>query len=179
MSSGDPGRRCWSNSMPTHWHRWGSRSVKYHNNCRIATRNNRPGILRVRAADLALDVDTHVDSLTSLGETPIRYGGQGRFVNLADIATISKAIVAAARLNSLLSTHHPRWYLEYSYATRPASTTGRRTYGRHSMTLRLNFLPASNATSSSRSRTTLRNVYTVCCGILCWALLQWYWLCFC
>jgi multidrug efflux pump subunit AcrB len=50
------------------------------------------GHLRSVGIDLALDVDVSTDSLTSLGETPIRYGGDGKFVSLLDIASITKGI---------------------------------------------------------------------------------------
>lgn len=55
------------------------------------------GYLRTESADLALDVHTLTDSLASLGETPIRYGDEGRFAQLADIASISKTVAQPPR----------------------------------------------------------------------------------
>ncbi len=48
------------------------------------------GLLRGAESELILDVDSQLDSLTSLGETQIRYSDQGGFVSLGDIASISK-----------------------------------------------------------------------------------------
>lgn len=49
------------------------------------------GQLRNPAGDLLLEVSGELDTLTRIGDTPIRFGQQDEFVKLADIASIRKA----------------------------------------------------------------------------------------
>lgn len=48
------------------------------------------GLLRGGQSELPIEIDEEIDSLKRLGETAIAYGKEGRFVPLAEIATISK-----------------------------------------------------------------------------------------
>ncbi|QDU86713.1 Cobalt-zinc-cadmium resistance protein CzcA [Pirellulimonas nuda] len=50
------------------------------------------GLVRTGEANLLMEVDSELDSLSRIGGTPIQYGADGRFVRLADVADVSKGI---------------------------------------------------------------------------------------
>ncbi|WP_145314042.1 efflux RND transporter permease subunit [Gimesia fumaroli] len=58
------------------------------------------GLLRGRKSDLTIDVDSELDSLSRIANTPVQFGAEGHSVQLGDIATIKKGV--ALPLNSLV-----------------------------------------------------------------------------
>ncbi|MCA9015923.1 MAG: efflux RND transporter permease subunit, partial [Planctomycetaceae bacterium] len=58
------------------------------------------GLLRGRKSDLLIDVDSELDSLSRIANTPVQFGAEGHSVQLGDIATIRKGV--ALPLNSLV-----------------------------------------------------------------------------
>ena len=58
------------------------------------------GLLRGRKSDLLIDVDSELDSLSRIANTPVQFGSDGHSVQLGDIATIKKGV--ALPLSSLV-----------------------------------------------------------------------------
>lgn len=58
------------------------------------------GLLRGQKSDLLIDVDSELDSLTRIANTPVQFGSEGHSVQLGDIATIRKGV--AQPLSSLV-----------------------------------------------------------------------------
>lgn len=58
------------------------------------------GLLRGETSDLLIDVDSELDSLSRIANTPVQFGAEGHSVQLGDIATIKKGV--AVPLSSLV-----------------------------------------------------------------------------
>ncbi|QDV18705.1 Cobalt-zinc-cadmium resistance protein CzcA [Gimesia panareensis] len=58
------------------------------------------GLLRGQKSDLLIDVDSELDSLARIANTPVQFGAEGHSVQLGDIATIRKGV--AQPLSSLV-----------------------------------------------------------------------------
>lgn len=58
------------------------------------------GLLRGQKSDLLIDVDSELDSLSRIANTPVQFGAEGHSVQLGDIATIKKGV--ALPLSSLV-----------------------------------------------------------------------------
>ncbi|MDF1742720.1 MAG: efflux RND transporter permease subunit [Gimesia sp.] len=58
------------------------------------------GLLRGQKSDLLIDVDSELDSLSRIANTPVQFGSEGHSVQLGDIASIKKGV--ALPLSSLV-----------------------------------------------------------------------------
>lgn len=61
------------------------------------------GSYRGREGDLLLEVQGELDSLARIGATPIRYGSDGRFVRLGDLADVRKGVAQPPRSLAIVS----------------------------------------------------------------------------
>ena len=64
------------------------------------------GQFRGKSSDMLFEVDTELDSLRRIAETPIRLSQDGQMVQLSDVATIEKGIVQPPRSLALISGKH-------------------------------------------------------------------------
>ncbi len=64
------------------------------------------GQFRGDASDMLLEVDTELDSLERIAQTPIRYSKDGQVVQLMDVARVEKGIAEPPRSLALISGKH-------------------------------------------------------------------------
>lgn len=55
------------------------------------------GQIRSSQSNFLMEVDSELDSINRIAETPVQYGADGKFVRLGDIATVSKGIAQPPR----------------------------------------------------------------------------------
>ncbi|MEW4455627.1 efflux RND transporter permease subunit [Bremerella sp. JC817] len=60
------------------------------------------GLIRSRESDFLMEVDSELDSIDRISATPIRYGTDGKFVRLGDIAEVHKGIVQPPRSMAII-----------------------------------------------------------------------------
>ncbi|PQO28543.1 AcrB/AcrD/AcrF family protein [Bremerella cremea] len=64
------------------------------------------GQVRSTESDFLMEVDSELDSIDRIASTPIRYGSNGRFVRLGDVATVQKGIVQPPSSMAIVNGAH-------------------------------------------------------------------------